>query len=256
LVLGVSRDQLVTDPAPTDTQYATVDIALQYDLFADAPLNPLNLLAVLNAYMGMLELHPNYADYSLSGSGVVDQGQYGDTHYYLISAPVLPLLMPMQKLGLAGAIAADVLDPVMRVIIETAYDRGASPGVPTPWNLLYGEDPLTVARDLLVALPTGWDNGFQDLTGVRPFGTQRPGAYGVGRPDVETLGPETDSAASATPTVASSTRTSGVAKSRRAISPTASATGGGKPAESRASSTRKSSTSSAHRGTGSSKRAS
>lgn len=257
LVLGVTRDQLVTEPAPTDTQYATVDIALQYDLFADAPLNPLNLLAVLNAYMGMLELHPNYTDYSLSGPGVVDQGQYGDTHYYLISTPVLPLLMPLQKLGLAGAIAADVADPVLRVIIETAYDRSASPGVPTPWNLLYGEDPLTIARDLLVAVPTGLDNGIEDLAGVRPFGTERPGAYGVGGTEVSSGTSEpADTSSSATPKAASSGGTSGVAQSRRSVPPAASATGDRKSADRPASSTPKSSTSSAHRGIGSSKRAS
>jgi hypothetical protein len=257
LVLGIPRDQLVTDPVPTDTQYSTVDIALQYDLFADAPLNPLNLLAVLNAYMGVVQLHPNYADHSLTESGVIDQGQYGDTHYYMISTPVLPLLMPLQQFGPAGSIAADVLDPVLRVMVESAYDRTISPGVPTPWNPMYFEDPVKLTRDLLVAMPTGWDNGIQDLTGVRPFGTQRPGAYGVGGGEVPSgaLGPA-DTSASATPKAGAQSASTGLAHSRRSATPTSSATGNRESGNSSASSSRKSSTSSAHRGSGSSKRAS
>ena len=36
-------------PAPTDTQFDTVEITRQYDFFADFPLYPLNLVAALNA---------------------------------------------------------------------------------------------------------------------------------------------------------------------------------------------------------------
>ena len=39
-------------PAPTDTQFDTVEITRQYDFFADFPLYPLNLVADLNAVMG------------------------------------------------------------------------------------------------------------------------------------------------------------------------------------------------------------
>ncbi|SBS75566.1 PE-PPE domain protein (fragment) [uncultured Mycobacterium sp.] len=77
---GGLSSRIAPSSAPlTNTQYATVDIAVQYDGIADAPLNPMNLLADLNAYMGMLMVHPNYMSHSLSEAGVVDQGQYGDT---------------------------------------------------------------------------------------------------------------------------------------------------------------------------------
>ena len=39
---------------PTNTQYNTVDIAGQYDSWADVPLNPLNLVAVTNGYWAEL----------------------------------------------------------------------------------------------------------------------------------------------------------------------------------------------------------
>ena len=268
LVLGVSRDQLITEPAPTNTQYATVDIALQYDLFADAPLNPLNLLAVLNAYMGMLQLHPNYTDYSLTEPGVVDQGQYGDTHYYLISTPVLPLLMPLQTLGPAGAVLADALDPVLRVIVETAYDRSITPGEVVPFNPSYFPNPVKTAVNLLVAIPTGLDNALEDTLGLRPFGTQRPGPYGVGGPSPDYVDPESAPTASSKtdtktePAAATPTkRSSGVGHFRvpkpsvtdsaaSSKSPRGSkSTGSSKPTASSKSGT------SSHSGLGSSKRA-
>ena len=60
---------------PTDTGMTTVDVARQYDGWADFPTNPLNLLADLNAGLGIYYLHGNY-----SGLGQPElQGQFGDT---------------------------------------------------------------------------------------------------------------------------------------------------------------------------------
>ena len=45
-----------------------------------------------------------------------------------------------------------------------------------------------MAHNLVVAIPTGLDNGISDLTNDqnnRPLGTERPGWYGVGGPPVE-----------------------------------------------------------------------
>ncbi len=197
-------------PTPTDTQYDTTDIAAQYDGWSDFPVNPLNLLAVANAMMGVDYLHlgGSYDNTTLTDPGVVDQGQYGDTHYYLISTPVLPLLMPLEKLGPLGHAFADTLDAPLRVIIESSYDRTTSPGVPTSWNVTYFPNPVKFARNLIVSIPTGWDNGIQDLTGKRPFGTTRPGPYGVGGPDVTYTTPDTTSDSSS---AAATTETTAVA---------------------------------------------
>ncbi|BBY65303.1 hypothetical protein MHEL_35460 [Mycolicibacterium helvum] len=197
-------------PTPTNTQYATVDIAAQYDGWSDFPINPLNLLAVLNAKMGIDYLHlgGTYDDTTLTDSGVIDQGQYGDTHYYLISTPVLPLLMPLNNLGSLGHALADTLDAPLRVIIESAYDRSTSPGKPTSWNIFYFENPVKFATDLAISIPTGLDNGIEDLFGVRPFRTTRPGPYGVGGADVTYTDTETTDTASASSTETTSTSTS------------------------------------------------
>ncbi|PND56010.1 PE-PPE domain-containing protein [Mycobacterium sp. ENV421] len=210
---------------PTDTQYDTTDIAAQYDGWSDFPVNPLNLLAVANAMMGVDYLHlgGTYDNTTLTDPGVIDQGQYGDTHYYLISTPVLPLLMPLEKLGPLGHAFADTLDAPLRVIIESSYDRTTSPGVPTSWNVTYFPNPVKFARNLLVSIPTGWDNGIQDLTGKRPFGTTRPGPYGVGGPDVTYTAPDTTSDSSS---AAASTETTAVAASEPAVK---KATAGVKP---------------------------
>ena len=52
-------------PAPTDTQFETVEINRQYDGFVDFPLYPLNLVADLNAVMGIAYVHPYRFDVSL-----------------------------------------------------------------------------------------------------------------------------------------------------------------------------------------------
>jgi hypothetical protein len=169
-------------PTPTDTQYPTVDIAEQYDVWADVPLNPLNLIAMANWYSSYV--HYNYQSDSLTDSDVIDQGTYGDTTYYMIPTPILPLLTPVEDLPVIGSALADTLDAPLRVLVEAGYDRTASPGQPMEWNPLYFPNPIKLAVDFAIAIPTGWDNGLQDIFGTRPFGTTRPGPYGVGGPAV------------------------------------------------------------------------
>ena len=185
-------------PTPTNTQYKTVDIAIQYDNWADSPVNPLNLLAVINANMGEQLLHPHYPDQSLNQPGVVDQGHYGDTTYYLITTPILPLLTPVQQIPMIGSVLADALDAPLRVLVEAGYDRTVSPGQSVPWNPLYMPNPVTLAVNFAVAIPTGIDNAIEDIAGIRPFGTVRPGPYGVGGPPVTYVDPPTTTATSHT----------------------------------------------------------
>jgi hypothetical protein len=170
-------------PTPTDSNYPTIDISRQYDGWSDQPTNPLNLLAELNAVFGMYYLHQNYDEVSL-GQGV-EQDQVGDTTYYLVPTPILPLLLPLDSVPVVGHALADTLDPFLRVLVEAGFDRTISPGTPTNWNLLYFPNPVALAGNLVEAVPTGLDNGLQDVTGDRPLGTERPGPYGVGGPPVK-----------------------------------------------------------------------
>jgi hypothetical protein len=186
-ILGVT----FSGPTPTTTAgqpdgtVTTYDIARQYEGVSDAPENPLNLLADANAIVGFALLHSQYPniDPADPANNLVDQGITGDTQYYLIATYPLPLLMPLAAIPVIGFPLADTLDPALRVIVESAYDRNTAPGVPTPFNPLYFPNPVTFGTSLVTAIPVGLDNGISDfMGGTRPFGTSRPGAYGVGGP--------------------------------------------------------------------------
>ena len=184
-VLDIVFDGATPTGSPQPTPLTTVDIATQYDGWADFPTNPLNLLADLNAVVGMLLLHSTFR--SFVGEPQL-QGQYQDTTYYLQTPSVVPLLLPLTQIPLIGRPLADALDPFVRVLIETAYDRTVNPGAPTPANYLYFPDPVKTLINLAVAIPTGLDNAIADITGDlanRPFGTSPAPPFGVGGPPVD-----------------------------------------------------------------------
>jgi hypothetical protein len=189
-ILGVTfsgATPTTTAGAPTGA-VTTYDIARQYDGIADAPTNPLNVVADANAIMGFALLHSQYPNVNVSDpTNLVDQGQYGDTQYYLIPTTTLPLLMPVAMVPLVGPIVATTLDPALRVIVEAGYDRTTSPGQPTPFNLLYFPNPAAFGTNLLVAVPTGLDNGLAAVGVGRAIGTTPvTNPYGVGGPDPNT----------------------------------------------------------------------
>ena len=181
-VLGVTFNGATVTNSPQPTPLTTVDFVHQYDPVADFPTNPLNLLAVVNVLFGFAYEHPEgeHGDPQL-------QGQYQDSTYYLFPADTLPLLRPLTVIPALGPLLATVLDPPLRVLVETGYDRTINPGAPTPAKYLYFPNPIATAINLLAAIPTGWDNGIAYLSGDpanRPFGTTPPGPYGVGGPPV------------------------------------------------------------------------
>ncbi|WP_319430582.1 PE-PPE domain-containing protein [Mycobacterium sp. RTGN5] len=196
-VLGVTFDGATPtdscDADGTNCRFPTADIAWQYDGWADFPRRPLNLLADLNALAGIIYEHPNY---TVSVTGAINQGTTGDTTYYLLPAARLPLLMPLARLGVPAPIL-DVLDAPLRVIVEWGYDRGVNAGDPTSATLLDSGDPLTKIRNLLTAIPTGLDDGLQDVGFGRPLGTKPAGTFGVGVAMPPTATPSTP--ASSTP---------------------------------------------------------
>ena len=140
------------------------------------------------------------------------QGQYRDSTYYLLPSETLPLIRPLTVVPYLGPLLATVIDPPLRVLVETGYDRTINPGAPTPAKYLYIPNPIHVAVNTLTAIPTGWDNGIAYITGDpanRPFHTTPPGPYGVGGPPVNTgaidpYGPPTPVAPPAIPAPAAS----------------------------------------------------
>jgi len=181
-ILGVTFGGATVTNSPQPTPLSTVDAAYQYDVIADFPTNPLNLLALVNSLIGSAYDHPEF------GTGTPTlQGQYQDSTYYMFTADTLPLVRPLEVIPVLGPLLATVLDPPLRVLVETAYDRTINPGAPTPAKYLYFPNPIAAAANFVIALPTGWDNGIAYLTqdpSNRPFGTTPPGPYGVGGPPV------------------------------------------------------------------------
>lgn len=112
---------------PQEGAGTTVDIARQYDGWADFPTYPLNLLATANAMLGIVYLHGDTQDLDASALADIDTSdprfyqQHGDTTYYVVPTKRLPLLMPLRGV-LPGAVL-DRLDAPLRAVVETGYDR-------------------------------------------------------------------------------------------------------------------------------------
>lgn len=182
-----------TNVTPTDTGFATYDIARQYDMWADFPTYPLNLLADINALFGLMNhwylpesitlplgnlistvsLDPASPDYN--PDTVVQH--YGDTTYHTIPAQHLPMLYPLRWIGLGPL--TDIVEPTLRVLIELGYDRTASPGQVVRAGLFPNVDPAQLAADLGAAFAEG-AAAFQDL--FRPSAAQPASARPVGLP--------------------------------------------------------------------------
>ena len=159
-------------PAATDTQFDTVEIVRKYDGFTDFPLYPLNLVADLNAVLGLVYVHLYLLDVSLPAddptASPAYRGKYGDTSYYLFDNPDLPLFGPLRTLGVPESLI-DVVEPFFREIVELGYDRTIPPWEPTPARLIPTTlDPAKVAADLVDAVGEGVNNALA-LTGSAPL---------------------------------------------------------------------------------------
>lgn len=116
---------VVRDPQPGAG--STVDIARQYDGWADFPTYPLNLLATANAILGIIYLHGGTQDLDATALSSIDTSdpryyqQHGDTTYYLIPTERLPLLMPLR--GILPDLLLDAIERPLRALVELGYDR-------------------------------------------------------------------------------------------------------------------------------------
>ncbi len=167
----------------------TIDFAQQYDfLGGEAPMRPLNGLAMTNSIMAYALLHGNVQNHTLDEGGIIDQGTYGDTHYYMIAANTLPILQPLVTAGVPAPALA-IPDAILRVWIEDAYDRTSSPGEHVKFNYIPIGNPISLIGNTLGAIPVGIDDTVAGFTtpGNRPLGTQPAGPFGVGGPPATIL---------------------------------------------------------------------
>ncbi len=181
---GPTPTNTPADPVnPAEHAIDTVNVSFVYDGMGDFPANPFNPLAVANAVLGIAYLHNTYpfqAGISPDSPRVFYQGSYQDSAYYLITTELIPLLRPLQQLGVPTP-ALLLLNAPLQVLVETAYDRRTNPGVPVPFRLTFN-NPIAVAKNLMTSLAVGFDDAAAELGHARPLHTTPAGPFGVGGP--------------------------------------------------------------------------
>ena len=139
---------------PEQTWARTINYTLEYDGFADYPKYPLNFLSSLNAALGIVLVHTQYANrgYFEAVYGNFDPAQALDPvlatfgpavackdpssickklpttpgtestqEYYFIPTPNLPLLAALRLLPIVGEPLADLIQPALKVIVDLGY---------------------------------------------------------------------------------------------------------------------------------------
>lgn len=176
--------------------FPTVNYTFEYDGFADSPRYPLNFLSALNAAMGILLVHTNYVtpNYfkrvygetdTMYTDGPAKACQDGndncialpttseDQKYYFMKTPDLPLLAPLRAIPVIGTPLADLIQPVLKVIVNLGYGdpahgftTGTQPlaNVETPIGLFPNVSPLEVIEQLVAGVGQGISDFITDLT--------------------------------------------------------------------------------------------
>lgn len=122
----------VTFRAPPDTPYDTIYITREYDGFADFPDRPLNLVAVANALMGIVYVHPFYGhevDLEQIPAHQITQttNDLGGTDTtYLAPTDDLPLVQPLRDLKVDERIV-EAIEAPLRDIVNAGYSRNDKP---------------------------------------------------------------------------------------------------------------------------------
>jgi PE-PPE domain/PE family len=178
---------------PPDTPYPTNIYTLQYDGFADFPRYPLNIVADLNAFLGIQTIHgmypkldianlpPGYNVVTLAGSeSLTGQGQ---TNYYMITHPDLPIMSPIKALPLIGGPLNSLLEPSVRILVNLGYGDpnygySTSPAnVPTPFGVFPDVNYLQVGGMLGNAAAQGGTAFMSDIGAMTPSAESLPAAF-------------------------------------------------------------------------------
>ncbi|WP_233428607.1 PE-PPE domain-containing protein [Mycolicibacter heraklionensis] len=154
LNIPVGIDSTPTVPFATDV-YAT-----EYDGWAVFPQDPTNLLAVINAIMGIPAVHNSYFNDNLANA--IELGTIGNANYFMLPEQ-LPILGPLYGLGDIGKFAADAVAPILKTFIDWSY---GNPGAPDAGITVNGVDPIGAAGAWAVTA-TGQ---LSEDTGVLGFG--------------------------------------------------------------------------------------
>ena len=149
---------------PSDL-FPTTIYTREYDGLADFPQYPIDVLADVNALLGIQYLHGSYLSLTPSqvATGVLLPGSAAlgtpnsMTNYYMIPTANLPLLDPVRAIPVIGNPVADLLQPDLRYLVNWGYgdpNFGWSTGpanVITPFGFLPPLSDTTALGPLLVS---------------------------------------------------------------------------------------------------------
>lgn len=149
-----------------------------YDGWANFPQDPTNLLAVINALVGIGTVHPYYPfpapGVNLDTDNIIDLGTIGQTTFHMIPAP-LPLLAFMYDGGPVGRIFYDMFAPGMALNINWAYGNPGDPFVGVNGMHEIGPWAVNASGDLMPSEGAGFFmamDPLQMLAGMQYAGVQ------------------------------------------------------------------------------------
>lgn len=153
--------------------------AREYDGFADFPRYPINFLSDLNAGLGIVYVHTEYApipgkckSYCLTKEQVQQAIALPSTSdsqkYYFIPTEDLPLLQPLRMLPFIGTPLADLLNPSLKVLVDLGYGdqaHGFETGIQPNANELqpFGVFPQVALTEVVSKTVAGIQKGIQDF---------------------------------------------------------------------------------------------
>ncbi|OLP03104.1 hypothetical protein BVU76_06845 [Mycolicibacterium porcinum] len=116
-----------TVPARVDSQYDTVMIKSEYDVWADPPDRMDNILAVANSIMAGQYDHTATAflsptDFAPGDVSTTVNSRGATTTTYFLPKAELPLTKPLRDMGISREMV-DQIDTVLRPMIDSAYYR-------------------------------------------------------------------------------------------------------------------------------------
>ena len=167
--------------ATSATGAPVVMVTQQYDGIADAPAYPLNLVADANAVLGAYYLHGAgtydsvgaYSNVNPNADGNIITTSGKMTDILVPAAPgALPLFIPLAQAGVPQPILV-ALDPAVRAIIETGYNRTT--------------DPAQQVQFALLPPPSAWATDAQNVAaGFAQTAQELPGAVLASLPSART----------------------------------------------------------------------
>ncbi len=170
--------------ATPEDAYPTTNYTREYDGFADFPRYPLNLLSVLNAGLGIIFVHTKYAPTDKCQTFCLTEQEVqaalplpttpGTTtqKYYFMPTENLPLVEPLRLIPLIGNPIADLVQPVLKVLVNLGYGDPAHgftsakqepANVQVPFGLFPEVSPVEVLSQLVAGVQQGITDFFAAL---------------------------------------------------------------------------------------------